>query len=297
MNIDKCVICSSDQDLNTSMNVKIEEDKYSVSLCDKCADVTTPKQARESLQTKLVEIREIMEKAKELGFDLGMSKAKSKKTKGEYICDCGKICSSKGGLTHHKKSCDVHKQTVAERGVEIERPARAPARQSEPVIKTDLDENVKRAAEAAVTGNANVMSVSSQLDGVPVDSHSSFRVDDAVRKEVQAVMESDSSSDIQMPTENVTEVQEIVDASGGVATIPKVMAGNMGTTKITVKDSGGDSALQKRFKSMAKESMGSDIKSYSGTQDVNCTFCGGSGISRIGKQACPKCEGLGVITE
>jgi len=68
-----CVYCNSTENLNTSFNIAINDEKVSVAICDDCSEEATIKTAREAYSKKQTEIEEILKKAKELGLDLSQT--------------------------------------------------------------------------------------------------------------------------------------------------------------------------------------------------------------------------------
>ena len=45
-----CIMCESTNNLNTSMNISMDDKKYTILLCDDHAETTTGKDAKESLK-------------------------------------------------------------------------------------------------------------------------------------------------------------------------------------------------------------------------------------------------------
>jgi hypothetical protein len=89
------------------------------------------------------------------------------------------------------------------------------------------------------------------------------------------------------------EVQTINGRSSVPITIPKKIVGEDGVTQINIVDTGGDKALQQRFKEITNTTE--QISFSKGYKTHDCTFCNGTGISRINKQTCPKCNGKGMF--
>ena len=95
----------------------------------------------------------------------------------------------------------------------------------------------------------------------------------------------------------VAEVGLVRGRGGADIAIPVRRIGKTGVTNIRVVETGGDRALQDRFKSMANSSKNGDVKHYGregyDVQFRQCMMCNGTGVSM--KQQCPKCKGLGEI--
>lgn len=65
-----CIICSGETNLNTTMDVKQEDAKYTVSICTTCEDEASPKKVREALLLQLEKFKKLIEDAKGLGVTL-----------------------------------------------------------------------------------------------------------------------------------------------------------------------------------------------------------------------------------
>lgn len=94
--------------------------------------------------------------------------------------------------------------------------------------------------------------------------------------------------------------EQVITGRGGVPVpIPKKIVSSAGTTEVAVVDTGGDKALQQRFKNLSDTRESHDFsKGYTkeaASSARPCTFCRGTGIAKIGKQACPKCKGSGLV--
>ena len=61
----QCVYCESSENLNTSLQVKLEDgSRVSVDICDEHAEEATIKSAREAYLAKQDKIKEVLEQAK-----------------------------------------------------------------------------------------------------------------------------------------------------------------------------------------------------------------------------------------
>lgn len=67
--MNSCIMCGSDQNLNTKLTIVIDNQNIIVALCDLHAEETTVKMAREKYQERLGKINELVEQAKRLGLD------------------------------------------------------------------------------------------------------------------------------------------------------------------------------------------------------------------------------------
>lgn len=104
---------------------------------------------------------------------------------------------------------------------------------------------------------------------------------------------------VAIPRETSHELKVVAGRAGIPVAIPSKVEGAMGKTTINVVDTGGDPALQKRFKQEIQQNMsarhgGENPRIFTGQYVGDCVACRGSGIARIGGGACPKCTGSGL---
>lgn len=76
MNINTCIFCNSTDNLNTQMTITREDgNKVVVKICDDHAEDATVKSAREAYNTRLEQIKVVMEQAKALGLNIEESRS------------------------------------------------------------------------------------------------------------------------------------------------------------------------------------------------------------------------------
>lgn len=117
------------------------------------------------------------------------------------------------------------------------------------------------------------------------------------RKQVREELDMESK-DPNKPPETVSkEMERITTPGGDQRVIPKkITDAEGGTTEVRIVNTGGDQALQKRFKGMADRSKTNKGPDFVHSYDVkDCPVCGGSGVSSINNQKCPKCDGGGIL--
>lgn len=88
------------------------------------------------------------------------------------------------------------------------------------------------------------------------------------------------------------EGQTIVGRDGVPIDIPKRIVNEAGVTDITITTAVDDRQIQNRFKNIADGDFKFKQQNY-GLRD--CTFCRGTGKSKIGDQTCPRCKGIGQM--
>lgn len=138
------------------------------------------------------------------------------------------------------------------------------------------------------------------IDGVTADTkHVSARVSGSVPGVSGLGTEYDiTSSD--KPSEDLkegekAEVSRVRGREGMEVAIPTRRIGKTGETRISVVDTGGDNALQRRFKELAKQSEDNPpdfIRQGYMTRTVRCSLCSGKGVM-VNNKKCAKCNGMG----
>lgn len=68
-----CILCKTNEELNTQSVLKVEDERYQVSVCDRCEEDASPKRMRVSLTERLDVIKNLCEEANALlGTDLSL---------------------------------------------------------------------------------------------------------------------------------------------------------------------------------------------------------------------------------
>jgi len=264
----QCVFSGSTENLNTSMNVKMDDGSVVEAwISDEYADYATPSQVRkrvmeilEEEDEKAKEVRELMEKAEKLGL-----------------------------VIMPKNSGEERKEPEKPKEVQEEAKEKQPAPQAKP----------RPAAQAQEDNNDNRRII----DGREADARKISPVANSVNVGSQQVSGTGSEYDI------ITESKPSVDLKAGeqaeIGTIkgrggvdiavPIRRKGLSGETKVSVVDTGGDNALQNRFRQLANSDDPFDfIHNGYQVKTIQCPLCRGNGIVPGGK-SCPKCGGGGSI--
>ena len=335
----KCIICSTEQSLNTSMTFPIGDDDYEVWLCDEHADDTTPKTAREALEGKVSALEEYKEKMAEMGFELkeadsglllpvAVEQPAAAEVKGKFVCACGKSIKSKSGLKMHQKGCKVYAEKKVEEPdgdhYEIVKPP-PPIVEAEylpvvanidaeaEVVETEVVSKARIIRKGGLSVNQNRAKTVGRVKGVggyaeghgqgsQVESHDSYDVNEIIKETISSLGDDDVAPNRISPNQEITEMQEIADPkTGAIMVVPKRIESDMGTTLISIVDTGGDKAIQDRAREQAllSKSMNNQQwhsqNDYDSTRTIKCSLCRGSGVTRIGNKVCPKCHGGGVL--
>lgn len=205
-----------------------------------------------------------------------------------------KECVSKKAaeIEHLKQMAEKYGFVLAEKDLiaprESEPAATAPARKPAPACTKKASAPILRRQHIEGKEDRTPKAPPPQpksVDGQMVEGHSSYAVD--------------SKDDTQKQLKVVSHKAQTVEThSRGPITIPTDMRDSEGGhTSIRIVNSGGDRALQDRFRGMAESSKsdsGPDFRHSYGVSD--CMACGGTGLSRIdNSKPCPKCKGDGII--
>jgi len=135
-----------------------------------------------------------------------------------------------------------------------------------------------------IDSSNGMVSVGGNAGGYAVDSHSSHDVG--------------SLSD-KLPAEATTGKAKMTMAEGRGGqpiAIPQKRVDGTGTTRINIINTGGDRALQDRFKNMSSDEAGGFKDGYQGMSD--CPICRGDCVvmNKNEEATCPKCQGSGFIS-
>jgi hypothetical protein len=95
------------------------------------------------------------------------------------------------------------------------------------------------------------------------------------------------------------KLEQVEDRAGRQISIPTKRIDGLGTTHIRVVNTGGDQALQRRFKNMAQATIQNQHPGFAENYDLKpCPVCKGMAIvhDRGQEKECPKCGGEGVLS-
>lgn len=282
----KCIMCESPEDLNTTMSVKIENEKYDVAICDEHADNATPKKIKEVVSSKLEELKSLMEKMKEFGLEVNMSGggvAVAEKKPEESIDD------AINEEIHGQEEQEVAKPKVSKAGTNKKIiVAKKKNIDEKPTRKPQVNRNIgtPRSLGGPVKGIRNT---------VNLEQRQAIDAREAINSEVNEAKK--KGEEVVTPITEDIEYQVVAGRAGAPMTIPKKIKHNMGSTQIAVVDTGGDKTIQTRFKEMAENSKMDNAHVYGrdGYDTYSCTMCEGSGIAKIGGGRCEKCKGIGLL--
>lgn len=175
------------------------------------------------------------------------------------------------------------------------RPAEQPKGPRVQMVKPDeqsstaeLDENDPDVVSTESLHNRGMRSVGGQTNHGAVESHHSFDPNTLQEKLDPSMLKGKARMEI------------VEGREGQPLMLPRKRVDKTGTTTLSIKKIEDDGKLQKRFKSMAKESMrdGGSPPDFinAGYKDSTrtCTICRGDCV--VNGQDCPKCQGSGIIS-
>jgi hypothetical protein len=253
-----CLFCGSDKGLNTTMTVKIGDTDFKVAVCEAHEDEASPKAVREKAGEKAREIQELKEKAEKLGLKIG------EETRPEPLAPVAPPPSAPKADDRRRFHHGMKQQNAP-----AETPEEAEAEAPAPTVAEIAEESV---AEVPVD------------PGMGIQSHSSYNP---------------TNIDGGEKLETIQKTKQVIQTSDGRPVhIPKTLHDSAGgRTDIRVVNTGGDAALQRRFKQLGQASKAEAAPSPDfrhGYTVRDCRACNGTGVSRVDqKKQCPKCGGDG----
>ena len=128
------------------------------------------------------------------------------------------------------------------------------------------------------------------MDNLAVDNQTGGQAG-GMRQAYEVRSDEEASEDLRGGEKD--EINTVRVRDGMSIAIPTRRVGKMGETKIQIVDSGGDSALQERFKSLNGGDGQQSTAGYT-VRSAQCGLCRGQGVV-MGSKKCPKCGGAGMV--
>lgn len=253
--MDQCIVCESTKNLNTEITIKLESGEKQRVLLCDQHEETSPKEARKYIAKRSKQLDEFMEQAKALGYEI---------KEGNILVP-------------------VKKESIQEEHQEPQTPKPEPKKKSKKQDENDENEVVLDHIPMVDTG---------AVRGKNIQTHQSLNIDNFMRD----VVAKEEKENISLKPKTDKVVMQTVSGRGGIPmNIPKEISGNIGNTIVKIVNSGGDRALQDRFKEDADRSKVDGAKISSNYSVKDCSVCNGTGIARMGGKECPKCAGTGLL--
>ena len=260
------------------MTIKLDNgDKITIYVCDDHAVNATVQAVKDAYTNKQGKIEELMKQAEELGLHVSMTTNGIAPMQEELP----PVVSKPTAASNAVQPANAEQMTSqipedAGKKVTVIVPGAGPPTDDmlgDDVVSTDI-----------IDSNKGMQSVGGASGGHAVDSHSSIDL---------------GSLEDKLPEEarRGRVKMEMMEGRGGQPiAIPKKRVDGTGTTRINIVNTGGDSALQERFKNAAMSEDSDFRHGYQGaTRD--CPICKGTGFAEnAGEEiSCPKCSGTGII--
>lgn len=267
-----CIFCSTSDDLNTEMTIKLDNgDKVTVYVCDDHAINATVQAVKDAHASRQNQIDQLIEQAKKLGLHVAEQ-------------ELPVVVSKPTAASNAVQPANIGQMTpqIEESTGKLEKKPVVITPGSVPSNDMDGDDIV---STEVIDSSKGMKSVGGASGGHMVDSHGSHDF---------------SSLEDQLP-EDVRRGKikmEMMEGRGGQPlAIPKKRMDGTGTTRINIVKTGGDTALQERFKTMASSENPADFRNGYQSSSRDCPICKGTGFTtNAGEEIqCPKCDGVGII--
>jgi len=265
--INNCIYCNSSENLNTQLNLKLEDGTVAVvNVCDEHAEEATIKSARERYLGKKDQIDQFFAQAKELGIDVGQLQiiGDSSPKAVEPVVEAKPATTPNEEIQQISEESDDKQKTKTV------------------VMKTndEQDDGSWITTEKFKDVRSFNPKVSGSAPGVA--NYSSYEV---------AGNQDRLSEDLTAGKVKMT----VAEGRGGQPIpIPQTRIDGTGTTNIRIVNQETDVSLQNRFRQMASQENAPDFRQGYQDSQRNCPICKGN--CTIKGKECPKCKGLGVIS-
>ena len=264
LNIQNCILCGSDSDLDTEMAVTFEEKKIAVKLCSKCSEDATPKAVREAYGKRKAEIDAFIEQAKKLGLTISQPQ----------VGPAGlTIANAPPPQAQQSQPSQVFAQPTVVHG----------NRADGVVSAEEADRALRRVGSAA--GVATGAVGSANLEG-----HKAY--------DPEAMLESKLPEGTR---DGIVQLGVMEGRQGIPITVPVVRQDGTGTTTIRITQHVRDQQMLERFKSMADRSRRDEGPCFRTEYELaSCPICKGETTIQINQGGevqrvlCPKCKGSGL---
>ncbi len=269
INLQKCLICSTDKDLNTTLSLKLDDSTtVSVVVCDVHAEDLTVKIAKEKYLEKKAVIDRIMQEARDNGLEIS-------------------IPTTSTGLVLAKSTA-------------VEQPAtRQQALTPQPIDKQQVDDEINLLR----SGKLIKGSVARQKLGKAQSVGGSF--DRLTTVDRQEELSRSALTERAETGQEQIRIGLVEGRGNQPIAIPTVIKDDFGTTVIRVSQGMTDDKLQKQFKGLADSKDANGLNTHCFGADgyalTDCQFCKGKGsvitVSSGQKVSadCPRCKGAGLM--
>jgi len=275
-----CIFDDSSENLNTTMNITLEGEKYKVAVCDACEDQAAPSAIKKIIPdrlSKLDEKNEQLEALKKAAADLGFDLVKTGTSK-LMIPTVAAVSPDFNDLA-----------PVNDSGLKIQKNTRAKPKQQQQQQQSQQQQMTPEEADAAIEAAKRGAARTKHLESATAGEAASYSSHDT--SETVQVQTRSGNKTYSKPETFSKEVQTIRGRAGVPTTIPKSMHSSDGKTTIKIVNTGGDRALQDRARQLGALREHGDGSFYSS----GCRPCGGKGFHGLQNKPCRTCNGTGII--
>jgi hypothetical protein len=277
-----CIFDDSTDNLNTTMEVVLDDERYKVSVCDGCEDDASPGAIKklipkrlEALEREKASLRAKMEMFKELADEMGFALVKK-----EDLEELNKAPAAPARAKGDPNAL-ADKPIVEMNGAQFKM-------QRDTRNTNESRDGLSRDEAAAATEAARRQAQHAKGNESPTSGEAA-RFSKHPIPETVTVNTRQGPKTYNRPDAGVKKMQTVKGAAGLPTAIPKSIQGSDGETTITIVNTGGNKTIQMRGRQLAQMREQGDTTSYSQT----CRPCQGTGSHA--KRLCKACNGVGII--
>lgn len=276
-----CIFDGNTDNLNTTMEVALDGERYKVAVCEGCEDEASPGAIKKLIPNRLIEIEH--EKA-EMRSKMEMFK--------ELAEEMGFVLVKKEDLDQAKDSTPTHKPRPADPNALADKPTVQMGNANFKIQKNTRQDQAEEGmsseeAVAAMEAAKRAAHYSQGSESAAPGDAATF-IGHQIPKQI-TINTKNGEQVYDRPQRGVQKMQTVKGAAGLPTAIPKNIQGADGETTITIVDTGGDKTIQERGRQLAQMRQYGDGSSYS----KPCRPCQGTGLHA--RRQCKACGGVGII--
>lgn len=286
-----CIFSGTTDNLNTTMVVKVDGEEYKVAISDEYEDEAVPSKIKKLVVEKASERESKLEQLQRLAEELGYSlSAQELQNQGLVIPQKQEQETPQQEEIEPTPKPKLKKQTKKE---QEDLPKMGKYRVQKAPKKDYSNEGLTPEEAEAALEAAKRQAASGEVESPTSREAPQYR-SISIPREIEV---KDDQGNVVRATrpQNVAQKRQVVKGRAGIpVSIPKDIVSNNGSdiieTNIQVVNTGGDPALQRRFKSLNEMQERGALRDYV----VSCRPCKGLGYLGRVKKTCKYCEGTGI---
>lgn len=285
-----CIFSGTTDNLNTTMVVKVDGKEYKVAISDEYEDEAIPSKIKKLVVERANERESKLEQLQRLAEELGYS-LNSQDLQGQGLVIPQKQDAETESKPESPKSKSLKKQVSKQNHEDLPKMGKYRV-QKAPQKEQANDGLTPEEAEAALEA-AKRQAASGEVPSPTSREAPQYRSIN-IPKEIEVKDDQGNVVRAARP-QNVAQKRQVVKGRAGIPiSIPKDVVSNNGSdiieTTIQVVNTGGDPALQRRFKSLNEMQERGALRDYV----TSCRSCRGLGYLGRNKKSCKYCEGTGI---